>query len=124
MTKVLLGFAASALLTACGGLASTTSDSRERQRSDRRRKGSVQHSLPIAGIAVDSDHVYWTRDDGATSAVLRAPVVAGGPVVTLASGQDVALDIAVDATSVYWTNQGSCMPGATPCGSLMKLTPK
>jgi hypothetical protein len=29
MTKVLLGFAASALLTACGGLASTTSDSRE-----------------------------------------------------------------------------------------------
>ena len=45
---------------------------------------------------------------------LRAPL-AGGPVTTLATGQVNPDAIAVDATSVYWLDNGS---------TVMKFTPK
>jgi hypothetical protein len=68
------------------------------------------------GIAVDAQNVYFTTTDS----VKKVPL-GGGTPITLATGQDVPTFIAVDATSVYWTNAGS---GPVPSGSVMKLTPK
>jgi hypothetical protein len=52
---------------------------------------------PLA-MAADANNVYWTAD----GSVQKLPV-AGGRIVTLASGQDNPPALAVDATSVYWT---------------------
>ena len=46
--------------------------------------------------------------------------LAGGSVTTLVSGQDEPSALALDATSVYWVNQG----GGNSNGLVMKLTPK
>jgi hypothetical protein len=43
----------------------------------------------------------------------------GGTPTTIASGQSSPVGIAVDATSVYWTNNGSGTAGA-----VVKVTPK
>ena len=46
---------------------------------------------------------------------MKVPLGGGSPT-TLASGQSQPYRLAVDATSVYWTNHAS--------GTVMKLTPK
>jgi hypothetical protein len=64
------------------------------------------------GIATDGVNVYFT----AGNSVYRCPVGAAGGAKPIASGQNGASALAVDSTSVYWTN--------STAGTVMKLTPK
>ncbi len=77
----------------------------------------------IVATAADANNVYWFADDGF---VRRAALVGGSPIV-LAQGLALCSvrpgtplygpsRIAVDSTSVYWTNWCD--------GSVIKLTPK
>jgi hypothetical protein len=50
---------------------------------------------------VDGTNVYWV--DYGSSVVMQKPL-AGGSAVTVASGQDYPVGIAIDATSIYFTN--------------------
>jgi hypothetical protein len=54
-------------------------------------------------IVVDSSGVYWI-DSG--SAVMMAPL-AGGAATTIAQGQDNAVALATNSTSVFWVNEGT-----------------
>ena len=77
-----------------------------------------------SGVAVDSGYVYWTSEaspDGGsalnTGSVMKTPI-GGGATKVLATGQAIPLDLKVDATNLYWVNQGEV---TTPNGSVMKL---
>jgi hypothetical protein len=76
------------------------------------------------GLAVDGTSVYWTStaaggdpgptgDAGPSSGRVMKAALSGGTPVTLASCQGSPMNVAVDSTSIYWTNSGS--------GTLMKL---
>lgn len=76
----------------------------------------------LNGVAVDAEHVYWTRRDEGT--VVRMPKD-GGEQEVLASQQTRPGDIAVDGTAVYWINEGSPdQEDGTPAkdGAILKLT--
>ena len=66
----------------------------------------------LSGIAVDAVNVYWIAgsEDGSVGAVMKVPVN-GGAATTLAARPGQPANIAVDDTSVYWTEQmaGSVM---------------
>jgi hypothetical protein len=84
----------------------------------------------LGQMAVDSTNLYWTTQDSPTGAspsggppigtVNKVPI-AGGPPVVLASGQDDSFGIAVDATTVYWTNQSRETIQSTAAGSVMEI---
>jgi hypothetical protein len=81
-------------------------------------------------IAVDATHVYWANvgtlaDAGGgiisgTGSIVKTPV-GGGVPVTLASGQALPTGIVVDATNVYWTNEGDSDPSSAPVGTVMSV---
>ena len=64
------------------------------------------------GVATDGVNVYWV----ANNSVYKCPVGVAGGGKAIATSQSGAAFVAVDATSVYWTNQTA--------GNVMKLTPK
>jgi hypothetical protein len=73
---------------------------------------------PIAAVAVDDTHVYFTSYD----TIWKVPQAGGTPTL-LASHQGMPNAIAVDATSVYWTNADD-WPARSSGGEVMKLSPK
>ena len=64
---------------------------------------------PSGSIALDgSTSVYWTEfGSRAGSGAVKRVGTNGGTVTTLASGLSRPFGIAIDATSVYWTESGS-----------------
>jgi hypothetical protein len=91
------------------------------------KAGGTPTTLATAGmlvsggsLTVDATNVYWTisvyqQVNGASvctlGKVLSVPI-AGGAATTLTSGQNGPGAIAVDATSLYWINEGSKDDGA------------
>jgi hypothetical protein len=80
----------------------------------------VQQQAPGGPIVVDATSVYWANAYGTTGTLMKVPL-GGGIPETLASG-GLCLGIAVDDTSVYWTDEGS-QPSLAD-GLVRKLTPK
>ena len=81
----------------------------------------------LRGIALDAASVYWTLTENpygtvkdptprGNGMVMKVPLD-GGVVTVLASEQDSPSSIAVDATSVYWTNENR----GTVNGTVMKV---
>jgi hypothetical protein len=71
-------------------------------------------SAPLGPIAIDATRAYWA--DG-SNAVLCVPL-SGGAAITLATGQENVVAIAVDETAVYWLVNGNASTGQ---GAVMKL---
>jgi hypothetical protein len=67
-------------------------------------------------FAVASGVVYWADWAGGT---LNKMPLHGGTVVTLASSQDHPSAVAVDSSSVYWTNSGCA--DWTNCGTVVTV---
>ena len=73
----------------------------------------------IEDIAVDSAYIYWTDSQSGTVAKCAIAGCGNSPTVIAASQVMPMAGIAVDATSVYWTNFGTA-PNYTD-GSVMRL---
>jgi len=75
--------------------------------------------LPIGGISVDSEFVYWTTTGAGTpgSGSVSKMRRGGGPAITIATGQDRPTKIAVHEGCIYWLNEGS----TTGAGSVMRV---
>jgi hypothetical protein len=56
------------------------------------------------GLALDGRNVYWTTTGMGVGLVTSAPLL-GGPLTTLASGQDDPVGLAVSPTAAYWRNE-------------------
>jgi hypothetical protein len=65
---------------------------------------------------VDDDRRANQADDGA---VKKVPI-GGGPAGAIAESQANPTNVVVDATSVYWTNQGTLVNNNFVGGSVMK----
>jgi len=62
----------------------------------------------VHAIVSDGTSAFWVTEYGT---VVREPV-AGGPTTVFASGQDQPIAVALDATNVYWANQGTGRSGS------------
>lgn len=83
------------------------------------------------GLAMDADNLYWANADGSGGSVLQcAKSDCGGSLVTLATGRNAPVGIAVDATSVYWgegwpeSDAGVFACAIGGCGGTPKLVAK
>lgn len=56
-----------------------------------------------AAFAVDQNNLYWTDYTGGTTVVSMMPKGGGVSPTVLAMGEGLATAIAIDATTVYWT---------------------
>src|SRR5262249_15816172 len=72
-------------------------------------------SAPAWAMAVDSANVYFTNQDGVKKA---GNDFNGGPVTTLVAGLQHPVNIAIDATDVYFTanDQGLMKCAKSGCG--------
>jgi len=59
----------------------------------------------VDGIAVDTDHVYWTRKGA--NRVMRIPKDGSSGAQVFAPGQEAPTGIALSATEVFWINEGT-----------------
>jgi len=64
----------------------------------------ARDELNPLGIAVDSTHVYYTRNDDGAGAVIRIPKEGGVPEV-VATRQLRPIRVHLTSTDVYWTNR-------------------
>jgi hypothetical protein len=69
-----------------------------------------------SGFVVANGNAYWTNT---TAQTIATTTTTGGPVATLVAGQAGPAALAVNATTLYWTNQGL---GLSAYGSLNSLT--
>lgn len=72
------------------------------------------------GIAVDDDSVYLTLT--LSNVVVKLGKTAGATATTIASSQTLAFGIAIDGTTLYWSNRDFPFDGATNKGGVMKCT--
>jgi hypothetical protein len=65
------------------------------------------------GIAVDPTRVFWVdQDSSGNGSVYSVPKnVAGAAAMMLAKNQAAPLDVALDATGLYWSVTSSALPG-------------
>ena len=63
-------------------------------------------SANATAIAIDGTDVYWATLAFDTPSTIAKVPIAGGTAVTLASGLQTVEGIAVDATNIYWTEDG------------------
>ena len=75
---------------------------------------------PDAGAAEEASTPPWEMDAGlAPDAACTGKLLPNGRcLVRIASGQEYPWGVAIDATNVYWVNQGK--PGETGTGAIMK----
>jgi hypothetical protein len=64
--------------------------------------------LDPVGIGVDATDVYWTDAVTPTGTVMRTPL-GGGTATTLAFGQDLPGELALDGANVYWLTRDAVM---------------
>jgi hypothetical protein len=79
---------------------------------------------PFGRFAIDATSLYWsvpaTSSTPMSGVVMKAGLDGSNPV-TLVSSQDCPMNITVDATSVYWTNNpGSCLHNFSSPFAVMK----
>jgi hypothetical protein len=95
----------------------------------------------VQGVAVDSQHIYWTQGLGATSTIGRANLDGSGVnpnfIPHSAGVQDFdplvigsGAGIAVNSTAIFWENSGSGtvgkanLDGSSPTGNLVTSGPE
>ncbi len=63
-------------------------------------------SAGIGGLTADATFAYWT-DGAVKGTVAKTPLSLTDQPTVIAPGQATPTDIAVDASDVYWINQGT-----------------
>jgi len=83
----------------------------------------VRDAGSVSSIAADDVALYWTASDtsGLASTVNKL-VLDGGNHIALASGQELAANIAVSAAGVFWTANGGDIVSVPTAGAAIPVT--